>query len=75
MIYKIKVMKRGTYIQQSSAKIDKGRALFNLLLVIILLGLTLSLSFNTNYLFIKELSFSSIIIFLVSIMQFLQLDK
>lgn len=68
-------MKRGTYIQQSTAKIDKGRALFNLLLVIILLGLTLSLSFNTNYLFIKELSFSSIIIFLVSIMQFLQLDK
>lgn len=68
-------MKKGTYIQQSTAKIDKGRALFNLLLVIILLGLTLSLSFNTNYLFIKELSFSSIIIFLVSIMQFLQLDK
>lgn len=67
-------MKKGTYIQQSAVKIDKSKALFNLLLVIVLLGLTLSLSVNTNYLFFKELSVSAIIILSVSIMQFFKTD-
>lgn len=68
-------MKKDTLMQQSSIKIDKATNLFNLALVIVILGLTLSLSVNTNFMFFKELLMSSIIIFFVAIMKFLNLKN
>lgn len=68
-------MKKDTLVQQSSIKIGKATILFKLALVIVILGLTLSLSVNTNFMFFKELLMSSIIIFFVAIMKFLNLKN
>lgn len=68
-------MKKETLIQQSSLKINKGAALFNLALVIVTLGLVVSLSVNSNFLFFKELLMSSVIIFFVAMMKFLNLKS
>lgn len=62
-------------LKQAKINVKKGTALINLSLVVIILGLILSLSVMSHYLFFEYLLASSFIILSVSVIKFLNLKN
>lgn len=68
-----KVYDNETSLNASSSRIDKHTLFLNIGLIVIILGLVISLSVSSNYVFFKELLSSSIIILLIGIIKFCEI--